>query len=73
MAYIDADWGSNPNDWKFISGNVYFLGGAAIGWLSKKQSATATSSCESKFVAAATLKEGSKACRCLPTRGFYWS
>ena len=47
MAYTDADWGSNPNDQKSISGNVYFLGSAAIDWLSKKQSITATSSCKS--------------------------
>lgn len=51
-AYSDADWGSNPNDQKSITGNTYLLGGAAIGWLSKKQTVTATSSCEAEYVAA---------------------
>ena len=41
--YTDADWGSDPNNRKSVTGNVYFLAGAAIGWLSKKQTVTATS------------------------------
>lgn len=50
-AYSDADWGSNPNDQKSITGNVYLLGGAVIGWLSKKQSIVATSTCKAEYVA----------------------
>ena len=52
IAYTDADWGSNPNDRKSITGNIYFLAGAAIGWLLKKQTVTATSTCKAKYVAA---------------------
>lgn len=51
-AFTDADWGSNPNNWKSITGNMYLLGGATIGWLSKKQMITATSSCKAEYVAA---------------------
>ena len=54
VAYSDADWASNPNDQKSISGNVFFLGRAAIGWLSKKQNVTANSMCDAKYVSAAT-------------------
>ena len=37
-AYTDADYGSNPNDRRSISGSTYIIAGAAIGWMSKKQS-----------------------------------
>lgn len=50
-AFTDANWGSNPNNWKSIMGNTYLLGGATIGWLSKKQTVTATSSCKAEYVA----------------------
>ena len=53
MTYSDADWGSNPNDRKSILGNAYIMGGAAIGWLSKKKSITAISTCDAEYVAAA--------------------
>ena len=54
IAYSDADWASNPNDWKSISGNAFLLGGAAIGWLSKKQAVTTKSTCDAEYVSAAT-------------------
>ena len=50
VAYSDADWASNPNDWKSILGNAYLLDGAVIGWLSKKQSVTTNSTCDAKYV-----------------------
>ena len=53
VGYTDSDWGSNPNDRRSITGNVFLLGGASIGWMSKKQSITATSTCEAEYVAAA--------------------
>ena len=52
-AYTDADYGSNPNDRRSISGSTYIIAGAAIGWMSKKQSVTATSTCYWEYVAAA--------------------
>ena len=54
VAYSDADWASNPNDWKSILGNAYLLGGAVIGWLFKKQSVTANSTCNARYVSAAS-------------------
>lgn len=53
MGYTDSDWGSNPNDRRSITGNVFLLGGASIGWISKKQSITATLTCEAEYGAAA--------------------
>ena len=52
-AYTDANYASNLNDWRSILGSTYIIGGAAIGWMSKKQTVTATSMCDSEYVAAA--------------------
>ena len=53
MAYTDADYRSNPNNRRSISGSTYIIAGAVIGWMSKKQSVTATSTCDAEYVAAA--------------------
>ena len=45
-AYSDADWGSNPNDQKSISGNIFLMAGGPISWTSKKQPTIALSSME---------------------------
>jgi len=50
--YTDADWGSNPNDRLSISGFAFLLGGGAISWSSKKQTAVALSSTEAEYMAA---------------------
>ena len=36
-----------------MSGSTYIIGGATIGWMSKKQSITATSTYDAEYVAAA--------------------
>jgi hypothetical protein len=51
--YSDADYASNPDDRKSISGYSYLLGGAAYAWSSKKQSTTALSSTEAEYTAIA--------------------
>ena len=51
-SYTDLDFTSNPVDRRSISGNIHLIGGAAISWLSKRQSITATSTCEAEYVAA---------------------
>ena len=37
VGYCDADWGSNQDDRKFISGYIFMYKGAPISWSSKKQ------------------------------------
>ena len=53
VTYSDADWASNLNDQKSISRNAYLLGSAVIGWLSKKESVTANSTCDAEYVSVA--------------------
>jgi hypothetical protein len=52
-AYSDADFASNPDDRKSVSGYVYMLGGGAIAWHSKKQATTATSTTKAEYSALA--------------------
>jgi hypothetical protein len=51
IGYSDADWGSNPNDRKSISG-YSFMPRGAIAWSSRKQSTVALSSTEAEYIAA---------------------
>ena len=53
IAYTDANYASKPNDRRSISGSSYLIGGAVIGCMSKKQTVTATSMCDSEYIAAA--------------------
>ena len=53
VIYCDADWASDPNDRKSISGHTAILSGAAISWSSKKQTTVSLSSTEAEYVAAA--------------------
>jgi len=52
--YVDA---SNRQDGKGQTGYVFILGGAAISWASKKQSAPVTSSSEAELVAAVSAAQ----------------
>jgi hypothetical protein len=49
--YSDADWGSNINDRKSISGNVFLMADGPISWSSKKQPTIALSSMEAEYMA----------------------
>ncbi|XP_049317560.1 uncharacterized protein LOC125780129 [Bactrocera dorsalis] len=49
--FADADWGSNSLDRKSYTGYVFFLGGSAVSWESKRQSSVALSSTEAEYIA----------------------
>ncbi|GJW53830.1 zinc finger, CCHC-type containing protein [Tanacetum coccineum] len=52
--YIDASWISNTEDNSSTSGWVFFLGGGAISWASKKKTCITGLTIESEFVALAS-------------------
>jgi len=49
-ASSDSSWGSTWSP-RGTTGNVFLIGGAPVAWLSKKQSMTAQSTCESEYEA----------------------
>ena len=51
LGYSDSDWAGDVSDRKSSSAYVFMMCGAAVSWCSRKQSITATSSCEAEYVA----------------------
>ena len=51
LAYSDADWGSDANDRKSISGYIFQMSAGPISWQSKKQPTIALSSMEAEYMA----------------------
>ncbi|XP_071714733.1 secreted RxLR effector protein 161-like [Rutidosis leptorrhynchoides] len=49
--HCDANWISDTNDSRAISGYIFTLGGAAISWKLSKQTVIARSTMESEFIA----------------------
>lgn len=53
VVYADADWAEDTTDRKSLSGYMFLYNGAAIAWSCKKQSSTASSSCEAEYISLA--------------------
>ncbi|KAH0689726.1 hypothetical protein KY289_017084 [Solanum tuberosum] len=53
-AYADADWASDINDRRSISGYIIFLGTTPISWCSRKQPTVSHSSTEVEYRAVAS-------------------
>ena len=52
LGYCDADWASNIDDRRSMTGYVFTLAGGAISWQTKKQPTVALSSVEAEYMAA---------------------
>jgi hypothetical protein len=56
--YADADWASDINDHKSMSGYMFKLAGTAVSWSSKKQTSVTLSSMKVEYISGAhTAKE----------------
>jgi hypothetical protein len=51
QGYLDADFASDPSDRVSILGYIFFLCGAPVSWMSKKQKSVATSTMEAEYMA----------------------
>jgi hypothetical protein len=49
--WCDADWATNPDDRRSISGYFVFVDGALVSWCSKRQTVVAKSTCEAEYYA----------------------
>ena len=54
IGYSDADWGGCRTTRKSTSGFLFCMAGAPVSWRSRKQTVTASSSCEAEYVASCT-------------------
>ena len=52
--YVDSDWAGDVDDRKSTTGFVFYMGGTAFTWMSRKQPIVTMSTCEAEYVAAAT-------------------
>jgi hypothetical protein len=58
VGYVDADWGGDKVDGRSTSGVLFLYNGAAISWMSRKQSCVSLSSTEAEYIALSeALKE----------------
>ncbi|RDX87237.1 putative mitochondrial protein, partial [Mucuna pruriens] len=52
VGFCDSDFAGDVDDRKSTTGFVFFMGGCAFTWSSKKQAIVTLSTCESEYVAA---------------------
>ena len=57
LAYVDADYATDVDKRRSVSGGIVMLGGAAISWFSRMQKVSALSTSEAEYIA---LSEGVK-------------
>lgn len=57
IGMVDANFATNPDDRKSVSGAVYTLGGSIIGWTCKTQKTTTLSSTKAEYVAISTANQ----------------
>ncbi|XP_038885842.1 secreted RxLR effector protein 161-like [Benincasa hispida] len=50
LGYSDSDWSRDVDDYKSITGFVFYMGDTAFTWMSKKQQIVTLSTCEAKYV-----------------------
>jgi histone deacetylase 1/2 len=55
IGYCDADWGSDPDDYRSTSGACVYLGQNMISWWSRKQTVVSRSSTEAEYRSIAVL------------------
>src|SRR6266849_6308924 len=51
IGYVDADWASDGNMHRSISGYVFLLGSTPVSWAAKKRQSVSLSSTESEYMA----------------------
>jgi hypothetical protein len=70
--YSDSDFAANRGDRISILGNVFFLAGGPISWMSKKQKSVATSTMEAEYMAmSACAKQSQFLAQILRDMGMY--
>ena len=65
IGYSDANWAGDLDDRKSTSGYVFKMSGAAISWMSKKQTCVALSTAEAEYMALSMAAQESIWLECL--------
>jgi len=60
VGYSDADWATDPDHRRSISGGIITHNGNVVSWFSKKQPIVAQSTMEAEYIAAATTTKNIK-------------